>query len=214
MRHARTEATATTEGGGVAGTLNLMRLFAALPLSPLVSERLLSLRLRLSSPGDGLRWSTPEQWHITLQFFGDTTPAIASCLETILSKLQSPAPEIVLSSLGTFSAKGILFAAVEPTPALLAFQAEVETLSRSCGFAPELRPFRPHITLARSKGKAGNATLWKLSSPTLPPFGPELRFTGAECLLLESTLQSQGARYSVHARLPLAPADDLAVQEP
>ena len=180
-----------------------MRLFAALPLPPHAIERLTRLRLRLAAPTDGLRWSTPEQWHITLQFYGDTEPERAHCLHKTLDTAALSAPEITLDSLGLFAAKGILFAAIAVSPTLDALHRSVVASGVPCGFVPEARPFRPHITLARSKGRAGDRTLRALALPALPPFGPPLRWRAGECLLLESTLNPEGASYTVQARIPL-----------
>lgn len=181
-----------------------MRLFSALPLSPDAIERLTRLRLRLSAPGDGLRWSGPEQWHITLQFYGDVEQERARCLSKQFCQFTFPlAPEVVLNGLERFATKGILYASVEVTPSLQAFHGRILELGRALGFAPEPRPFRPHITLARSKGRVGLTTLQRLATPDLPSFGPDVRWSSQEVLLVQSTLRPQGAEYTVQARAEL-----------
>ncbi len=180
-----------------------MRLFAALPLPERAIERLTSLRLRLSGPKDGLRWSEPEQWHITLQFFGDVADAVTVCLEERLRQMTAEAPRVILENLGLFAAKGILFAQVEPSESLDGLHRECVGKSKLCGMVAESRAFRPHITLARSKGKAGNKTLARLQSPALPPFGTPIAWTAQECVLLESTLRPQGAAYREVSRVAL-----------
>lgn len=180
-----------------------MRLFAALPLPPAAVERLTRLRLRLSAPKDGLRWSEPEQWHITLQFYDEVDEARAACLLAGLHQLKSSAPHIQLETFGLFGSKGILHVAVDPSPSLVSLQSDVLRSSEACGMLPESRPFRPHITLARSKGKPGNGTLRRLTAGGLPPFGGEISWHAPECLLIQSTLRPQGALYSVLARIPL-----------
>ena len=180
-----------------------MRLFAALPLSPECVERLTSFRLRWSVPGDGLRWSPPEQWHITLRFFGDVDEAQARCLGEQFQGLRALAPVLVVEGLELFVAKGILVASVQPSAVLLALHACVAACGERCGIAPESRTFRPHITLARSKGRSGNASLQRLARPGLPPLGPEIRWTPEVCLLLESVLRPQGAEYTVRSQVVL-----------
>ena len=190
-----------------------MRLFAALPLPPPAVARLTSLRLRLATANDGLRWSAPEQWHITLQFFGDVDVEHATCLRAALAQAAHqeaahghvllPAPELTLDSLGLFPGKGILYAAVGASSTLTQAHAVVAQASTTCGIVPEVKPFRPHITLARSKGRAGDKTLRALSTPELPSFGSPIRWVAEECVLLESTLRAGGAEYSVFARFPL-----------
>jgi RNA 2',3'-cyclic 3'-phosphodiesterase len=180
-----------------------MRLFAALPLPPAAVERLTKLRLRLSAPGDGLRWSLPEQWHVTLQFFGDSSAAMATCLAEALAQLRTVAPPMTLESFGAFPAKGILHVQVEPSPALLDVHRAVLEASAGCGICAETRPFRPHITVARSKGKIGDRNLRRLLQPALPAFGPPLRWRAEELLLMESTLRPEGSLYSVRERFAL-----------
>ena len=180
-----------------------MRLFVALPLPPIAVERLTRLRLRLSAPDDGLRWSTPEQWHITLQFYGAVTPDQAQCLQQALPRFTGAAAALSLEELGCFAAKGILFVAVSASPALDQLHAGLCEVGTLCGLPSESRSFRPHITLARSKGRRGHKRLEQLVQPSLPAFGPPLHWTADMCLLLESRLRPQGAEYTVRARLPL-----------
>ncbi len=181
-----------------------MRLFAALPLSAEAIERLMRLRLRLSAPGDGLRWSTPEQWHITLQFYGEIEQSTATCLAHALAHLaHASAPKLTIGTLGRFAAKGILFAEVEATPELQSLHDLLTESSASCGFVPERRPFRPHITLARSKGSTGMKALHRMGTPEPPAFGPAISWFPQEVLLVQSTLRPQGAEYTAYSRISL-----------
>ncbi len=187
-----------------ADSLNTMRLFAALPLSLEAIERLARLRLRLSAPGDGLRWSTPEQWHITLQFYGEIDEERGVCLrEGLAHRTLSSPPEVVLDGLGRFEAKGILYAAVAVTPSLLLLQERVVAFGKACGVVPESRAFRPHVTLARSKGRPRPKTPGHATTPELPPFGAAVRWFGDEVQLIQSTLSPRGAEYTVYSRRSL-----------
>ena len=190
-----------------------MRLFAALPLSPPAIERLTALRLRWSRPGDGLRWSTPEQWHITVQFFGELSVDQAARVAAECAKAPLPATEIALEELGMFGAKGILYVLVRASASLQQLHEQISRTAKHCGVASPSRPFRPHITLARAKGQTGQRALQHLSTPALPPFGPALRWNSGTCLLLQSTLWPQGAVYTVQARLALAEPVSAAVPE-
>ena len=192
-----------------------MRLFAALPLSSPAMERLTGVRLRLSKPGDGLRWSSPEQWHITLQFFGDLPAESVACLEREFSQATLHASEVVLEGLGLFTAKGILYVSVLPSPSLQLLHEQVGRLGEAGGVPLHARPFRPHITLARSKGQVGQSTLQGLSSPYLPPFGSSVGWTAERCLLLESRLWPHGAEYMERVSLPLvaSPAEIQGIEE-
>ena len=184
-----------------------LRLFAGFPLPPRAEDRLSALRLRLAAPGDGLRWSTPDQWHITLRFFGEVEPTQLARLVEALHRFTGEQPTLRMENLGLFPAKGILYAALEPTDELTAFHtafsghmrlmcpmeagAEVSTSTSL--------PFHPHITLARSKGRTGQKTLKALATPTLPALGPELRWKADKIHLFESLSGSGGAGYNIVA---------------
>lgn len=149
-----------------------------------------------------MRWSTPEQWHITLQFFGEVHETTASCLAEALAGLSIPhRPELRIEELARFAAKGILYADVAVTPDLEALQGAVVAQSLACGVLPESRPFRPHITLARSKGRKGFQSLERLATPELPAFGAAITWQADRMLLLQSTLLAQGAEYEAIAEL-------------
>ena len=56
-----------------------MRLFVGIPLAQEVIDALERLVRSLRSEGDGLRWASPESWHITLQFLGETSAEKHAC---------------------------------------------------------------------------------------------------------------------------------------
>ena len=172
-----------------------MRLFAGFPIAPFVEARLTAIRLRLALPSDGLRWTGPEQWRITLRFFGDVDEQQLTSFKEKLQRCRQVRPVLRIEQMGLFPAKGILYAAVERTEELEAFH----TAFASC-FGPDIYtgtslPFHPHITLARSKGPAGQQTLRKLAAPRLPAFGPALQWSGSEIHLYHSALGPRGIIY-------------------
>jgi RNA 2',3'-cyclic 3'-phosphodiesterase len=176
-----------------------VRLFVGIPLAPAVVEELSAISVRLQSDGDGLRWSAPESWHITLQFLGNT--AEYGCIEARLREMRSAPVAIQLEGLGFFERAGVFFAGVGLTPELEALQQRVTAATAGCGFAPETRPYHPHITLARSKGK-GTHGLRELKGR----IHREPRFTGfvAEGFVLyESILGSKGSQYVMREQFRL-----------
>jgi 2'-5' RNA ligase len=177
-----------------------MRLFIGIPLAAAVIDELKAATSRLHSSADGLRWTAPESWHITLQFLGNTDPEQYTCLVPRLRALHSPPVSISLEALGCFDRAGILFAGVRLTPELLLLQERVTTATQPCGFAPESRPYQPHITLARAKGQKSGLGELKAKIRRLQDF---TRFVAHEFLLYESFLSSAGARYEVRERFSL-----------
>jgi 2'-5' RNA ligase len=191
-----------------------MRLFVGIALAEGVVLELESAAARLRSSGGpadrparesqagGWRWTAPESWHITLQFLGNATPEQLACLKSQLGELRSAPVPVEMGALGSFDRAGVFFADVQVTPGLAALAERVVAATSRCGFIAEARPFHPHITLARAKGRGRGAGLRTLAGGVRnqPPFS---RFTALEFLLYESHLSAEGARYEVRGRFPL-----------
>jgi 2'-5' RNA ligase len=180
-----------------------MRLFIGIALSPAVIAELATLTARLRSKPDSLRWTEPESWHITLYFLGSTSQEGFDCLLARLGELRLPPVPVGIDELGFFDRAGVFFAGVTLTPELVSLQQRVTEAVSRCGFVPETRPFRPHVTLARAKGEARVHALRSLGS-RIPPRPTFTRFIAREFLLYESYLSPAGARYEVRARFSLA----------
>jgi 2'-5' RNA ligase len=176
-----------------------MRLFVGIPLAPTVIEELSAISMRLQSQSDGLRWSAPESWHITLQFLGNTPQY--ECIVSRLRDLRSPAVSIQLQGLGFFERAGVFFASVCLAPELEALQQRVTAATGLCGFIPETRPYHPHITLARSKSKgAGGLRALKSKIHRDPRFSG---FVADVFVLYESVPGRGGSRYEIRDRFTL-----------
>lgn len=179
-----------------------MRLFVGIPLAPVLLEELQVAVGCLRSPGDGLRWTPPATWHITLQFLGEAQqcdPLLVS-----LSAIRQPPVPIALENLGCFERVGVLFAGVRVSAELLALQQSVVAATRSCGFVAESRAYQPHITLARSRESRPKSH--PELSRVINRLHEQPRFTGytaREFLLYESFLGPGGSRYEVRGRFPL-----------
>lgn len=98
------------------------------------------------------RPAPPHNWHITLRFLGETTTLQ---YERVLSGLDGlpPTLSLELSTFGTFPkpqrANVLWFGLGAPSPELEAIAAAAEESAVAAGFAPEERPFHPHVTLSR-----------------------------------------------------------------
>jgi RNA 2',3'-cyclic 3'-phosphodiesterase len=176
-----------------------MRLFVGVPLPAEVIGELSAISMRLRSSDDGLRWSTPESWHITLQFLGNTPEY--ECTVARLRELRSPAVAIQLEGLGFFERAGIFFAGVRLTPQLATLQEHVTAATGLCGFVPETRPYHPHITLARSK-KKGARGLRDLKNKIHrePAF---THFVAETIALYESLVRPGGSHYEIREQFRL-----------
>jgi RNA 2',3'-cyclic 3'-phosphodiesterase len=178
-----------------------MRLFIGIPLATEVIEALEALIRSLRSSADGLRWSAPETWHITLQFLGETSPERYDCTLAHLREVSSPHVPIWLDGTGCFDRAGVFYAGVNVSPELRQLQKLVVIATAKCGFRPEDRPYHPHVTLARAKGD-NRPLLRKLKARTSHDAAFP-RFTASEFLLYEVFLGPGGSRYEVRERFPL-----------
>jgi len=184
-----------------------MRLFIGIPLAAPVIEQLEKISIRHRMEGDGLRWSTPESWHITLQFLGSASEAQYECIVARLHEMRAAPVPIELEELGFFDRAGIFFAGIAITPGLVALQQNVIAATCPCGFTPEDRPYHPHITLARSKGRRNATGLTKLKARIRhqPKFEP---FVAEELLLYESFTRPTGSQYETRERFRLGPRSE------
>lgn len=181
-----------------------MRLFIGLGLAEAVKASLLDVLARFSSDESELRWSSPESWHVTLQFLGQTKEQQARCVAEKLAAVEAARVPVRLEGLGFFERAGVFWAGVALTPELLALQQKVVAAMRGCGFVPEDRAYRPHITLARVKGRGGKRALMPLHK-AMEKNRMDLRaeFEAGEFLLYESIPAPEGSRYEVRGRWAL-----------
>jgi RNA 2',3'-cyclic 3'-phosphodiesterase len=187
----------------VTGSIGVMRLFIGIPLAAQVIEELSAICQRLRSARDGLRWSAPVSWHITLQFLGETPENQYNCLLPRLRGIKAPGISMRLEGLDAFDRVGVFFAGVDVSPQLALLQRHVTAATAQCGFVAETRPYHPHVTLARAKGDRRGRSLRELKSKV----GREPRFssfTANEFLLCEAFLSPAGSRYEVRERFIFA----------
>ncbi len=171
-----------------------MRLFVAVWPSPGVARRLKELR---RPAVDGVRWTTPDQWHVTLRFLGRVADC-ARAREAFLGSGPAPASP-VRAAAGPATAwlgRGVLQLPVDGLVSL-AEHMRVGTDGLAQDSAPK-GPYKGHLTLARAKGRLRRSELPWLA-------GEEFSATWwvREVTLVASTLGSEGSRYDVIESLPL-----------
>jgi 2'-5' RNA ligase len=176
-----------------------IRAFVALELP-------LTMRAALAKTADGLRasvpnirWTDPQQIHLTLRFLGWTTRERLGVLEGRLAALASAAPPLAarVSSLGLFPPSGrarVLWVGVALPPSGMKLQADCEAAAIASGFPPERRDFKPHLTLGRWRDPAPRP---KLPAADLGPVVLD------RLVLFRSELRPAGAEYSPLAVFPL-----------
>ena len=179
-----------------------MRLFVAIPLAAEVTDALQRLVRKLQSGEDGLRWSAPESWHITLRFLGETSAETYVRLVARLMDVKSPVIPVRLDGTGFFKRSGVFFAGVNVSQEMLGLEKRVQAATSLCEFVAEDRPFHPHVTLARANGDNRRTVLRRLKlrendKARFPAF------TATEFVLYEAFLGAGGSRYAVLERFRL-----------
>ena len=191
-----------------------IRAFVALNLPVPVIEQISKLQVELGAEAErvGLRvaWVPATNLHVTLRFLGEMPRETAFALRDRLVAGVAGRRSFGLQvrGVGAFPEIGrprVLWVGLRDDEGALArLAAEVGGWVDELGFAPEPRPFHPHLTLGRVKEGAGDGvgdgagdigTRWAdhVVGPTVP----------TEVVLYSSELQRRGAEYTAIARFAL-----------
>lgn len=183
-----------------AETEPVMRLFIAVPLPEMVSDHIARWAQELGKHMSFRKWVHPQDYHITLQFLGDTK---AGSVESVVSSLQAVAAdqqpfELSLQGAGVFgpsTSPRILWTGISGEMEKLEnLQQCVTSAMAPLGFQPEDRPYRPHITTAR-KFTGGSLETDLLNT------GPEPVSWRADRLVLFRTNMHSVPMYEIHGRM-------------
>lgn len=181
------------------------RLFLGIRI-PEEIRQALQIHLRDSSGDQPLpgRAVSPDNWHLTLRFLGDTARSHAErvCGEIRNAPLGPPF-QVHFGTCGAFprpARASVLWVGIRDGAAeLTELAAAIEAAVRRAGIAPETKPFTPHLTLARIRPPR-NVQQWL---DQIPP--AEISFRVDEVVLFRSHLRHGPPRYEVVSRFPLSP---------
>lgn len=169
----------------------MVRLFVGLAL-PEAQRQRLSL---ISHGVKGARWLAPENLHITLRFIGEVTEPEAESLAQALHTVRAEPFTVTIAELGTFgNPPHSIWAGVqdEPSGALAALHANVESTLVREGLEPEHRKYTPHVTLARCRKAAISRIAMFLEGSGQVALEP---FNVTGFTLFQSHLLPEGAQY-------------------
>ncbi len=191
-----------------------IRTFVALELPPAIQDglRQISAHLQTEAQGLPLRWVPIENIHLTLKFIGDTAEANIKPISDLLqTKAKSiPAFDVSLDGLGIFPnprRPNVIWVGLDAPKALFDLQKQLELDLSSMGFAPEKRPFSPHLTVARVRRVARPADLSRISDMVASAQIATVAAGRIDTLtLFRSELKPGGSVYNALSRSPLASA--------
>lgn len=192
---------AEAAGAGQAAHEPTRRLFVALWPDETM-RRALAHGTRKAVRASGGRPVPAGNLHVTLAFLGSVPerrlPELAAVARQSVGRLFEDGMPLELrwDRLEHWRAAQLLCAvAAEPSTRAAALAASLQGLLAQAGFAPDLKPFRPHVTVARKVARP-------IRLAKMPPVPWSLR----ELALVESRTLPEGALYSVVESYPLAGA--------
>ncbi len=188
------------------------RLFIAVPFpdgaaAPIVA--LVDAVRALGVPGGGrdVRWVRLDGLHLTLRFIGPTLPDRVSAAEDAVRSVATAIEpfDVAISGAGAFPTperpRALWLGVVDGVAAMEAASRAVDAAMVERGWVADTRPFRPHLTLARSDGvPAGAAIAGRLMERAA---ALDLRFRVDRIGLFESLTGGGPARYEPLAMVPL-----------
>jgi 2'-5' RNA ligase len=130
----------------------------------------------------GVRFVSPDRWHVTLRFFGEADPdEIAAAMDDVpvpVTARLGPAVDVISDRV-----------LVVPVSGLDDLARAIARSTRDIGQPPPKRRFNGHLTIARLKPGANLA----------PTIGTriEAEFPVGEVTLVRSRLEPTGARYDI-----------------
>lgn len=184
-----------------------MRSFFAVALPVDLRRCLGALQSEWSRTLGGIRWVRPDSLHVTLRFLGDIEPATATGLAAGVGARPPRVPPFLLEvrGAGWFPRRGaprVIWVGIgRGASELESLSGHLEETIRDFGVRGEDRPFSPHLTLGRVRGRP-DREIASLCRSVADRIWGEFRVAGF--LLMESQLDPDGAIHREVARFPLA----------
>lgn len=194
-----------------------MRLFIALDIPTAIRDHISVFIEGVTGFAPDARWAKPESLHVTLKFIGEQPDSALYQIKQSMSTIHGSTTEIHFRGYGFFpSAKSprVFWIGVESSPQLAVLAATIDANLSSLGIEKEVRPFSPHLTLARAAGASGSPRRSKTDAPNSifhhlqekltarpsPEFGT---MTPREFFLYQSHLSPKGSKYTKLAAFDL-----------
>ena len=184
-----------------------LRLFWAIEASQEVRDSLGQLIMEFKPAGADVRWVRPGAIHLTIKFLGQRPAEGVDEIAAVVAPAAEACPSLRLKPVGA----GVFPSLARPRVIWAGLSGDVEDLIRLAGrvdealtplgFAPEKRPFSPHLTLGRVKSSRGRDRLVEALARLGGYEGPEMQ--AGELVLFRSQLNPTGAVYTPLVQLGL-----------
>ena len=185
-----------------------MRLFLAIYLDPAVRRAIIEAAAPLRAIAPDLTWVREPQLHLTVKFLGEQPEELASSLVEALRGVSTRNRTIDaevggIGAFPNFRRPRVVWIGVTPEPKLELLHHDVESTCEALGIPVDGKPFRPHLTLARVKPRAGDPRALRAlaRAATDVEYVEDIVITGLD--LMASELTTAGSRYRVLASVPL-----------
>lgn len=168
-----------------------MRTFIAVDLPQEAKDELAAIQKQLSAAA--AKMSLAHDFHLTLKFLGEITPAKVDVVKGCLSRVSFKRFTASFSGIGVFPSEGyvrVVWAGVEPEEDVIRLQRSIDdALEKEF---PRDKQFKPHITLARIKF-VSDKEVFKQQLQQIKT--KNVRFAVDSFKLKRSTLSNRGAVY-------------------
>ena len=182
-----------------------IRSFIAIDISVEVRRALDAFIREMKPTGRDVKWVKVEGVHLTLKFLGNISKSMIPKVKDAMEKASTAvAPfEVKVEGAGAFPnmRKPRVFwtGLIEPTGKLAALAKRLDEEMKPLGFAPEMREFKPHLTLGRTRqGGKPDASAEFIQKSQAKVFGA---FQANSLILFRSELKPDGAVYSKLAEI-------------
>jgi 2'-5' RNA ligase len=191
------------------------RLFAAVQVNDAVREVVSNAQRQLGVYGGPLRWVVPALAHVTLQFYGETPAALVPALRARLAGIARNAAPLTLSTgaIGVFPSAArarVLWLGV--TGDIAPLNELARAVSGTAALVPgaDAKPFRPHITLGRVRGRG---EIRDIAQQIAAVHLSSAAFAVEHMALVRSILAPSGPSYTTVAECVLGAAPRSEVRE-
>lgn len=167
-----------------------MRLFIAINTPKEIQNYFSDVQKKLT----GAKLTFTKNFHLTLKFLGEITPAQADEIKKRLGKIQFKPFTATLAGTGIFPSEQmmrVVWIGMEPHDIICSLQKQIDAALH--GLFPKEKSFQPHITLARVKTVDNKKQFAELVKKLKVE---QLSFEVKEFKLIESQLTSEGSLYT------------------